>query len=100
MSSEADRPLSAQVILSDPRAAPALAEYFQSAGLETGPLIGTSFSISGPPGRFEALFGATAAAAGSEQAAELPLDGLPQELAASVEAVAVPGAPDFGPPSP
>jgi len=88
------------VILSDPAAAPALAEHFRAAGFETGPLVGTSFAITGSPARFEASFGPEAeATARTERAAELPLEGLPAALATSVEAVAVSGPPDFGPAS-
>jgi hypothetical protein len=101
MASDPDRPLSAQVILSDPGAARALAEHFAAAGLEAGPLVGNSFSISGPPEDFEGVFGATGyAAARGEEAAELPLEGLPDELSASVAAVVVSGPPDFGPANP
>ena len=101
MAPEPDRPLSAQVILSDLDAAPALADQFEAAGFEAGPLVGTSFAISGPAERFEALFGATghAAFAGSE-GGELPLEGLPPELRAGIEAIATTGPPDFGPTSP
>jgi hypothetical protein len=97
---EPDPPLSAQVILSDVEVAPACAEYFGSAGFEAGPLVGSSFAISGARERFEESFGSAAAArlAEAERPAELPLDRLPDELAAAIEAVAVSGPPDFGPP--
>ena len=101
MSADPDRRLSAQVILSDPGAAPGLAQHFRAAGFQTGPLVGTSFAIEGPPTCFESEFGPEGhGAAESEREAELPLDGLPAELAASVEAIAVSGAPDFGPANP
>lgn len=93
-------PLSAQVILRDPAAAPAVVEFFRGSGFETGSVIGTSFAISGPPARFDTTFGDAAtrlAKAGAP--AELPLDAVPDELAASVEAVAIQGPPDFGPTS-
>ncbi len=91
-------PLSAQVILRDAAQAPPVAEFFDSAGFATGPVVGTSFAISAPRDGFESTFGAEAAdLAGAEQAAELPLGALPDEVAPLVEAIAVTGPPDFGP---
>jgi hypothetical protein len=101
MPADESRSLSAQVILRDPEAAAALAEFFASAGFATHPLVGSSFAISGSPAGFEAIFGGTAWSSGdAEKPAELPLSALPEKLVPAVEAIAIPGPPDFGPTSP
>jgi hypothetical protein len=93
-----DEALSAQVILSDAEAAPAVTEFFATAGFETGPFVGTSFAISGPRERFEGTFGPPAASALAEaRPLELPPSGLPDDVAAAIETIAVGGPPDFGP---
>ncbi len=94
-----DGVLSAQVILSDAEAAPAVAEFFASAGFETGPFVGTSFAISGPRERFEETLGPPAASDLAEaRPVELPPAGLPDDVAGPIEAIAVGGPPDFGAP--
>lgn len=98
MGSDAAPLLSAQVILASPATGAAVAEFFGSAGLEVGPLVGSSFAISGPRSSFEAALGSAAAERAGAGAAELPLDSLPADLAAEIEAIAVGGQPDFGPP--
>jgi hypothetical protein len=91
--------VSAQVILRDGARAAPVADFFDSAGFATGPLVGTSFAITAPRDGFESTFGTEAAdLAGAEAAAELPLGALPEELADAIEAVATQGPPDFGPP--
>jgi hypothetical protein len=91
--------LSAQVILSDAEAATAVAEFFASAGFETGPFVGTSFAIAGPRERFEETFGSAAGSSLAEtRPFELPPSALPDDVADAIEAIAVGGPPDFGPP--
>lgn len=99
MDASGEPPLSAQVVLSDRDAAPSVAHFFSSAGLEAGPLVGTSFAISGPAARFRAIFGETAWEPQSSSPAELPLSALPDDLADAIEAIAIPRPPDFGPTS-
>ncbi len=99
MGASQETPLSAQVVLSDRDAAGPVADFFSSAGLEADPLVGTSFAISGPATRFRAIFGETAWEPEGSPPAELPLSALPDDLADAVEAIAIPGPPDFGPTS-
>ena len=90
--------LSAQVIMRDPGAADAVAAFLASSGLETGPMVGTSFAVSGTRASFEATLGAEAAElAAAGKAAELSPARLPASLAAAVETIAIEGSPDFGP---
>jgi hypothetical protein len=92
-----DPRLSAQVILRDRDAAARVAEFFSAAGLETDRLVGISFAISGPASRFRAIFGgATPDADDLKGPVDLPPTVLPGELAAAVEAIAIPGPPKFG----
>ncbi len=93
-----EEPLSAQVIMRDPGAADAVAEFLGSTGLQTGPMVGTSFAVTGTRGAFETTLGSEAAElADTGEPAELSLARLPASLAAAVETIAVQGPPDFGP---
>jgi hypothetical protein len=92
-----DPPLSGQVILQDRGAAARVAEFFSAAGLETDPVVGISFAISGPASRFSAIFGDAAPHPGDVRGpVDLPTSALPDELAAAVEAITIPGPPKFG----
>lgn len=84
----------------------AATQGFRALGFETGAFVGISFSITGPAERFEEAFGVRLrrsdrrgirTADGSD---ELPLDGLPDDLAALVTAVTFVPPPDFGPGAP
>jgi hypothetical protein len=93
-----EEPLSAQVILRDAGAADVVVEFLGSSGLETGPVVGTSFAVTGPRAAYEQTLGPEAAElAAAGEAAELSLTRLPESLAAAVETIAVQGPPDFGP---
>jgi hypothetical protein len=90
-----------------PQAAAAAMEAFASLGFQVGPLVGISFSITAPRKSFERTFGArftrdadgavTLEAPDPSRAYELPLDRLPADLAAQIEAVTVSPPVDFGP---
>ncbi len=79
--------------------------HFTSAGLEVHAPFATSFSVGGPPSRFESVFGekivVDEALLGSittgQGGRELPLDGLPDEIRELVESVAFLPPPDFTP---
>ena len=82
----------------DPDDADRVARGFRDAGFEVGPLGGISMAVTAPLAQFEEFFGTTVArapdggwvtadeTAGGER--ELPLSGLPSDLAARVAAVA------------
>lgn len=80
---------------------------FHSEGFEVGPIIGISFSITGPVKVFERFFmvplhrGKDGAIKfiieGKVQVSELPAEKLPGELRKSVLTVVFPLPPDFGP---
>jgi hypothetical protein len=90
---------SAQVILDEAEAASEVAEFFATAGFETGPFVGTSFAISAPRERFEETFGAQAGASlGETRPVELSPSALPDAVAGAIAVIAVGGPPDFGPP--
>jgi hypothetical protein len=91
--------ISAQVILNDAGAASVVCEFFATAGFETGPFVGTSFAITGPRERFEKTFGAAAGSSLAEtRPVELSPSAVPDDVAEAIEAIAVGGPPDFGPP--
>lgn len=79
--------------------------HFTTAGLEVHAPFSTSFSVGGPPSRFQDVFGATikvdesllGSVTTEEGAYELPLDGLPEEIRELVESVAFLPPPDFTP---
>ncbi len=82
------------------------AEAFAAAGFDVGAMVGISFSISAPVGRFEQVFktrlrqergGLEAIQDDGSGSYELPLHGLPESLASLVVAVAFTPPPDFGP---
>lgn len=95
-------------VLPDPGDAEAVRAYFRDQGFEVGPLVATSFAITGPRERFERTFGAGPALDRAERVAlgqeagetQLPPDPLPPEVARAVEAVTFPRPPEFGPASP
>ncbi|HYJ47125.1 MAG TPA: hypothetical protein VEV81_10985, partial [Pyrinomonadaceae bacterium] len=82
---------------------------FKALGFEVGPVVGNSFSITAPASAIEKVFktkirreagrkGAVkAATAKGPGSYELPVDRLPPEIAADVEAVTFSPPPDFGP---
>lgn len=81
--------------------------YFRSLGFEVGPVVGNSFSITGPLFAFEESFGVALRATergglkvvgkpGSSEI-ELPLNALPSGLGDLVTAVTFTEPPDFGP---
>ncbi len=69
-------------------------KLFRKAGFEPGPYVGISFSILGSRSLFEQFFGTRL---DKLQGYELPLDSLPKEVAALIEAVTFTPPPDFGP---
>jgi hypothetical protein len=79
--------------LPSPQAAERVAAWFRGQGFEVGPVVGTSFSVTGPPSLFERVFGA-------RKGLEYALDRLPDDVAPAVEAVALSPPPDFGPGNP
>lgn len=92
----------------DPDDAARVAEHLRSEGFEAGPLVGTSFSITGPRSRFETTFGVhlevergpddlVSRVTTSEGDLELPVGRLPTAVARHVSAVTFTPPPDFGP---
>jgi hypothetical protein len=65
---------------------------FRARGFEVGPLVGVSFSVSGPPGRIRELLGRP-----PRPGLEVSGDLLPGDLRPWVHALVVPAPPDFGP---
>lgn len=76
------------------KAVEAARELFREAGFELGPYVGISFSISGSRSLFEEYFGTRL---DELRGYELPLDSLPKEVAALMEAVTFTPPPAFGP---
>lgn len=80
-----------------PAAAAEVADAFRSLGFEVGPLVGISFSITGPAHRFVTVFGVTLCQTGDEGVAclrpggaadlELPLDKVAVEMVQAVHTV-------------
>jgi hypothetical protein len=69
-------------------------KLFREAGFELGPYVGISFSIAGSRSLFESFFRTRL---DKLKGHELPLDALPKEVAAVIEAVTFTPPPDFGP---
>jgi hypothetical protein len=72
----------------------AASKLFREAGFKLGPYVGISFSISGSRSLFEKFFGTRL---DKLQGYELPLDSLPKDAVALIEAVTFTPPPDFGP---
>jgi hypothetical protein len=80
---------------------------FTDLGFEVGPFVGNSFSIAAPAATFEQVFGErlqrtagggiTIVEPADGASLELPLDGLPSDLAKDVQAVTFTRPPAFGP---
>lgn len=68
----------------DPAAAAAAQAWFAQQGYEVGPLVGTSFSITGPAAALSAF----------------AMDALPSDVAPAVQAVTASTPLDFGPGNP
>jgi hypothetical protein len=81
--------------------AQAVRDWFAAAGFDVDPVVGISFSISGPRGLFGSIFGDLLG--GAEQSTAVELDQaalagrLPGDLLRYVAAVAIGPPPDFGP---
>ncbi len=85
----------------------AVAESFRSSGLEVGPFVGISFSVTGSVDAFEKLLGVPLrrvagggikfVVAGGDATAELPAEHLPMDLRPLIQAIVFPPPPDFGP---
>ena len=91
-----------------PARAAMAAETLRGAGFDVGPLVGNSFSITGPVALFERFFktqlrphthGTVKAGEHGEGSFELPVHALPDELRGAVDAVTFTPPPDFGPTS-
>jgi hypothetical protein len=81
---------------------------FERAGFSVGPLVGNSMAISAPAETFERAFkitvvqrsgGDAVAQADGGESYELPLAGLPPDVARHIAAVTFTPPPDFGPTS-
>ena len=70
--------------------------WFEGAGFNVGPLVGTSFSIVAPAAHMSSLF--PDFSPGKER--ELRLDRLPRAVAENLQAVATESPPEFGPNNP
>lgn len=131
MARRADQIVSAQVILRPARPrrsqAPVTAENvhevlpsaqaaelarnaFERAGFEVGPLVGNSFSISGPARLFKTVLhtdlerdrrtkAIKAKGAGGSARFELPKSAFPPDVASLIETITFTPPPDFGPTS-
>lgn len=130
MFSDKDQPFSAQVVLKpgtgkvidsatqitaenikeytpSPVAVAEVSQFFTDAGLETGGLVGISFSITGSVKTFENLFKIhldeknlarmQVTRGGKVISYELPLSALPASIAQLIIAVTFTPPPDFGP---
>ena len=118
-----DKPISAQVILRSasgrspgpasavtaanvadyapsPDAARRVSHALEAFGFSVGPMVGNSFSITGPPELFERYFRAKVAKRAGRRLPEdleIPLGALPKDIAGDVAAVTFSPPPDFGP---
>jgi hypothetical protein len=72
--------------------------WFREHGFETGPLVGISFAITGPPELFRERLGE--AVPDDAGAAAYAVDALQPDVAALVDAIVVQAPPDFGPGNP
>ena len=97
-------------VLPSPEAAERARQAFARGGFEVGPLAANSFSISGPVRLFNKFLhtriardhrtrGVKAARADGTTALELPVRGLPPDVASSIETITFTPPPDFGPTS-
>lgn len=77
-----------------------VAAWFREHGFETGPVVGTSFAITGDDDAFARCFGEQCFHAAHQQAGELPLADLDEDVCAHVAAVVTTAPPDFGPGNP
>ena len=94
---------SAQVVLSGPGLSNSqwVQEQFAQAGFQIGPLVGVSFSISGPAALFEQFFRVQAGPGGQTLTGEaLPLVTLDPALRSQIQAILSTRPPDFGPGNP
>lgn len=83
--------------LPDPEATADVARRLREAGFDVGPLGGVSMALTGPLALFEQFFGTKVEPApdggwvfvdsGGETSREVPLAGVPEEVAAGVHAV-------------
>ena len=93
--------ISAQVVLNAAGLlqAPRVRERFAAAGFQVGPLVGNSFSITGPVKLFERVFKMPAGGQGHQpfSVTELPLSGLEPNLGEPIQTVLFTRPPDFGP---
>jgi hypothetical protein len=84
----------------DPAAAAAVERHFRERGFTVGPLVGNSFSLTGPPALFAREFGAAVKGDQPDHDRSLPLRHLPKEVAAHIEAVTQSEPLAFGPGNP
>ncbi len=77
----------------DPATAERVRRAFAGLGFEVGPVVGNSFAITAPASTFERVFRRSSPAGGLE----LPLDGLPADVAQPIQAVTFTPPPAFGP---
>ncbi len=82
--------------------------FFTQSGFDVGPVVGDSFSITGPRSLFERTFGEPLEAERRGRAtsyrtargtAELGLEQVPEPVAGHIEAITFSRPPDFGPTS-
>jgi hypothetical protein len=78
-----------------------LTAWFRDHGLETGPMVGISFAVSGSEAAFGTLWPAAATMELPVPAeTPLPLDPLPDDVARWIDTVVLTPPPDFGPTNP
>jgi hypothetical protein len=83
-----------RAIAPEPKVAADVARRFKDAGFDVGPVVGATFSITGPASVFTRFF--KVASPGSEPG-EISLDSVPAPVRRAVAAVIFPSPPDFGP---
>jgi hypothetical protein len=75
-----------------------LAEQFEAAGFQVGPIVGNSFSIAGPVDLFERFFGVSATSDDRPfPGDQLPLTALDPKLRADIQTVLFSPPLAFGP---
>jgi hypothetical protein len=92
--------LSAQVVLQPgpTTVSTRVRDELSRAGFDIGPLVGGSFSISGPRQLFDRYFGLTLEGVRSPAVPEaLPLERLPADVKGAVRSILFTRPPDFGP---
>lgn len=96
-------PISAQVVLSAPgrHRASAVMRHFAENGFDVGPMVGTSFAISGSAELFSSFFGLPRGAKPEDifRPEALPTLVPPASLRDDVESILFTPPPDFGPTS-